>query len=76
MNELDYQIRRLNDIADRIGEDAEKISKLAGFTIEDRIEIARTVMCDEYCKWPVVFNGPEDEDRLQLRCAKCPMRLL
>ena len=74
MTELDIQIKRLNDIADKIGESAKQIEDNASFTLADRIEMVRTQFCDHYCKYPVVYG--DDEDRLMLECDRCPMRWL
>ena len=74
MTELDIQIKRLNDIADKIGESAKQIEDNASFTLADRIEMVRTQICEHYCKYPVVYG--DDEGRLMLECDRCPMRWL
>lgn len=74
MSELDAQLQRMNALADQIGEAAKEIEKEASFTMTDMVEMVRERICDEYCRYPLVYS--DDDERLQLECDRCPMRLL
>lgn len=74
MSELDKQLATMNALAEKIGDCAKQIEESAGFTMRDMVEMVRERICDEYCRYPMVYS--EDKDRLQLECDRCPMRLL
>lgn len=74
MTELDIQIKRLNDIADKIGDTAKDIESRASFSRSDLVDMVREEMCDNYCRFPRFYAG--DDERLKLKCDRCPLRLL
>lgn len=74
MSELDKQIETMNALAEKIGSCAKQIEKSASFTMADMVEMVRERICDAYCRYPLVYS--DDDERLQLECDRCPMRLL
>jgi len=72
MSELDRQLETMNALAEKIGDCAKQIEENASFTMADMVDAVRAKICDEYCRYPLIY----EDDRLQLECDRCPMRLL
>lgn len=48
----------------------------SGLSVSDRIEAIRELNCDQNCKWPVIYDKYDDDEKLLERCEECPMRWL
>ena len=45
-------------------------------TIPEQVEDILSEICDDYCKWPLIYHDANDELKLDKKCINCPLTRL
>lgn len=45
-------------------------------TVSDIIEEVKAEICDEYCKYPVIYKDMDEDEFIEKICGKCPLERL
>lgn len=45
-------------------------------TIPEQVEELIKEICDEYCKWPLIYHEEKETAQLTRKCERCPLARL
>lgn len=45
-------------------------------TVPEQVEEIIEKICDEYCKWPLIYSDERDDLKLDEKCRNCPLAQL